>query len=98
MRDFRHRTSAERLQGDFETAVTDWANRERLDAILMTRPTVGPWRDALKDVTFPFPIPVVHFIHPWDPRLWPHATAGFFKLKKALPKLYSPFMHEHEPL
>ncbi len=87
LHDVLDRTGGERLHGDLSEAARAWAERERLDGILLTRPTVGPWRDVFKD--FDPGIPVHHHIGDWDRQLWPHATAGFFKLKKRLPKFFA---------
>ncbi|MEO0342528.1 MAG: FAD-binding domain-containing protein [Pseudomonadota bacterium] len=34
-------------------------------------------------------IPVAEVMRPWDQAIWPYATAGFFKVKKAVPKVLS---------
>ncbi|MCH7227936.1 FAD-binding domain-containing protein [Haloferula sp. A504] len=80
------RTGGPRLRGRLSESVRDWATREKLDAIIMTRPTVGPWRDLFAG--FDPGVPVHHFVSDWDRQLWPHATAGFFRLKKRLPKFF----------
>ena len=68
----------------------DWARSEGLDAVVMAAPPVGPTRD--------FWLSVMHELNAagldthtvtrrYDQLVWPHATAGFFKLKKKIPKI-----------
>jgi len=76
------------LLGDaFQSALNHWISSEKLDSIVISRPTVGLTKDFLTAQTLP---PIIHtFIRDWDRKLWPHATAGFFKLKAALPKIHA---------
>jgi deoxyribodipyrimidine photo-lyase len=81
------RHQGERLHGDLSTAAAAWARRTGLDAIAITRPTTGPWRDLLAGFDPGIP---VHFHTPdWDRRLWPHATAGFFRFRSHLPRIFN---------
>lgn len=80
------RTSGTRLTGDFHSAVADWIGAENLDSII-SRPTIGHTKDFLE--TQQLPIVPTHFVRTWDRLLWPHATAGFFKLKAAFPKIHA---------
>ena len=80
----RHGT---RLGDPFHSSLNDWISAEKLDSIVISRPTVGFTKDFLTDQTLPS---ITHtFIRSWDRLLWPHATAGFFKLKDALPKIHA---------
>lgn len=80
------RTGGTRLTGDLGAALRTWIANERLDAVWLARPTVGPWRDLI--LGLPADLPLVEFVRPWDRALWPHATAGFFRLRKMLPGFY----------
>ena len=80
------RSGGKRLTGDLGVALRSWIEHERLDAVWLARPTVGPWRDLV--IELPADLPVAEFVRPWDRALWPHATAGFFKLRKVLPRFY----------
>jgi deoxyribodipyrimidine photo-lyase len=75
------------LTGDLSSALRDWITSEKLDSIVVSLPTVGPTKDFLS--TCDLPAEMITFVRSWDRLLWPHASAGFFKLKKALPKLHS---------
>jgi len=81
------RTHGTRLEGPFHSAINDWISAEKLDSIVISRPTVGPTKDFQKSQEFPLTPSI--FIRNWDRLLWPHATAGFFKLKAALPKIHA---------
>ena len=47
---------------------------------------VGPARDLLAATLADGP-PFRPTRRPWDAKFWPHATAGYFKLKKSIPKV-----------
>jgi deoxyribodipyrimidine photo-lyase len=81
------RSHGTRIHGDFQHAVNQWVLSENLDSVIISHPTVGPVRDFL--TTQKLPIAPHNFVRGWDRRLWPQATAGFFKLKKALPKIHA---------
>ena len=81
------RTHGTRLVGPFQSAVNDWISTEKLDAVVISKPTVGHIRDFIEQ--HPIPGTTHVFVRSWDRLLWPHATAGFFKLKKALPKIHA---------
>lgn len=85
--DTLHRTHGRRLSGPFTSAISDWMSAEKLDSIVVSMPTVGFTKDFLD--TEQLPVPPHFFVRDWDRKLWPHATAGFFKLKAALPKIHA---------
>jgi deoxyribodipyrimidine photo-lyase len=74
------------LSGPLAEALRGWVEREALDGIVLTRPTVGPWRDLVREAAID--VPLYEWVHDWDRQLWPHATAGYFKLKKKLPPIF----------
>ncbi len=75
------------LTGSFQSSLNDWISAEKLDSIVISRPAIGSTKDFLK--TQQLPAETTTFLRPWDRLLWPHATAGFFKLKDALPKIHA---------
>lgn len=85
--DTLHRTHCSRLAGPFPSAVSDWISAEKLDSIVVSQPNVGFTKDFLDAEQLP--VPPHFFVRDWDRKLWPHATAGFFKLKAALPKIHA---------
>lgn len=84
--DALNRMSGTRLDGDFSSSVSDWISSEKLEIVVVSLPTVGHTKDFLR--ARKLPIPLQPFVREWDCTLWPKATAGFFKLKKVLPKLH----------
>lgn len=92
--DTLHRTHGRRLSGPFTSAISDWMSAEKLDSIVVSMPTVGFTKDFLD--TEQLPVPPHFFVRDWDRKLWPHATAGFFKLKAALPKIHAALAHRRE--
>jgi deoxyribodipyrimidine photo-lyase len=87
----RHGT---RLSGNFESSLNDWISSEKIDSLLISKPTVGVTRDFL--ATENLPTITQTFIRNWDRLLWPHATAGFFKLKSILPKIHASLAPERK--
>lgn len=73
------------LEQKFATSLSAWIEAEKLDSIIISQPTVGFTKDFLSSHILP---PNTHyFVRSWDRLLWPHATAGFFKFKAALPNI-----------
>jgi len=87
VQDSLERTQGTHLTGDFSGALESWIKREKLDSIIVSRLTCGPTKDFISRQALP---EATHsFVRSWDRLLWPHASSGFFKLKKALPKLHA---------
>ncbi len=63
--------------------IAKWMAMHRLDHVVTSYIPTGPTRDALAQV------PLTQIIRPFDAAAWPHATAGFFKFKTAIPGLLS---------
>ena len=58
--------------------------------LVCLRPKVGFWRDYFHSMTARFPAIAAtlrEVERTWDTVLYPHATGGFFKFKKAIPKV-----------
>ncbi|MGB6223189.1 FAD-binding domain-containing protein [Haloferula sp.] len=91
--DTRLRLEACLLEGDSGSAISDWITRENLEHITCIKPTTGPWSGVLNGID----APIHFFVNNWDRRLWPMATAGFFKLKKSLPELHRSLAGEAQP-
>ncbi len=75
---------------DWGAALTDWARTNDLDTVLTAYAPIGPAaerlaaaRAALADAG----VSLIEVLRPWDAAAWPHATKGFFKLKKQMPAL-----------
>lgn len=90
--DALHRNQGTLLTGSLESSLHDWISAEKLDSIIISKPTVGPTKDFVETVNLPLqPIP---FVRDWDRELWPKANAGFFKLKKHLTKLHASLLND----
>lgn len=73
-------------------AVANWAESEELDAVLIAEIPVGLWNQALYELTSALEgrgIKLYFVRHWWDAVLHPHARAGFFRFKQAIPKALS---------
>lgn len=78
------------LEGDLSDALEKWIQSDHLDSVIISYPTVGRTKDYIS--TQQLPACLHSFVREWDRLLWPCATAGFFKLKDALPKIHASLM------
>ncbi|MBB4212201.1 deoxyribodipyrimidine photo-lyase [Rhodothalassium salexigens DSM 2132] len=73
-------------------ALAAWAQRLGVTRIVTAELPQGPAREAL-DTAQPTldtaGLALYRIRRPYDAAIWPHATAGFFKVKKRIPKLLS---------
>ena len=77
------------LTGEADGALS-WARREGLDAVFASYAPVGPGADARARVRSALEqagIAVHEVVRPFDREVWPHASRGFFRLKKRIPEL-----------
>ncbi len=65
----------------------DWVNSEELDALATARLPVGPTRKRLLNACSQLSIPLIEITRPYDRAVWPHASHGFFGLRKQIPGL-----------
>ena len=68
--------------------VLEWIKAESLDGIIIAEPPIGPTQASLKSlVTSLEPAGTICYWarHWWDATLYPYATHGFFRFKKAIP-------------
>jgi len=75
---------------DWGAALADWARANDLDTVLTAYAPVGPAAerlDAARAALGDAGVALVQVRRPWDAAAWPHATKGFFKLKKQIPAL-----------
>lgn len=72
--------------GDWLASVNEWIESEELDQVVVANPPVGPWRDFFTRIEAQLSAPLIRVTREWDRILWPHATAGYFKFKKELPR------------
>ena len=71
-------------------ALAKWAAAAGATQIVTAYVTTGPLRDWLVDATPALTargIALCEWRRDWDSAIWPHATAGFFKVKQRIPHL-----------
>jgi deoxyribodipyrimidine photo-lyase len=69
--------------------VVAWAKEKQLNRLVLAKPPIGLWRPLLPHLKAQLEdegIQVDCCRHWWDAHFFPKANAGFFKLKKAIPK------------
>ena len=90
--------AADRAQAHFGVAteyreastLADWAKSHNVNQLVTAYPPVGLVADNLKSAQAGLKlegIELVRLTRDWDRKLWPLATAGFFKLKTKLPDI-----------
>ncbi|MCR9125614.1 MAG: DNA photolyase [Rhodobacteraceae bacterium] len=72
---------------DWAEAIGAWARADQLDGIVTAYLPQGPAACALRRAAQRLDLPVYQLLRPYDAACWPHATAGFFKLRKKIPDL-----------
>ena len=82
--------AAHELRAGVPSDLTRWA--ARLGATQIATPYIptGPLRDWLRDAVPELEtagIDLAEWRRAWDSAIWPHATAGFFKVKKKIPTI-----------
>jgi deoxyribodipyrimidine photo-lyase len=69
-------------------AVVDWMRQQQLQGICLAEPPVGHWNETLAQLQQALQqaeLKLYPLRHAWDAKLYPHATHGYFRFKKARP-------------
>lgn len=66
---------------DDVNTILDWTRAERLQQLVVPYAPTGPAATKLVTLAAGLDIPMVRPLRAWDAAVWPHATAGFFKVK-----------------
>lgn len=74
-------------EGDPVAALHAWFEASGASRIVMLRPPVGAVADFVEQRLRPAGLPVAFLTRDWDAAFWPHATAGFFKVKRQIPRV-----------
>ena len=91
--DFRHNCLRDALDGSGEVytqidSVVAWAEKANITVLLMAEPSIGIWNQVLPELQQALrnkDIQLVCQRYWWDDHFYPHAQAGFFRFKKAIP-------------
>ena len=71
-------------------SLVDWAKQAGVDQIVTAYVPVGPtrdWLDAAQPALDAAGVRLAEVRREWDSAVWPLATAGFFKVKKKIPRV-----------
>ncbi|MXQ06732.1 DNA photolyase [Alphaproteobacteria bacterium GH1-50] len=74
--------------GDVGVRLSDWAGRHGLEQVIIPHMPQGPARDLLVaplERLGSSGVNIAEMRRPYDQAIWPHATAGFFKVKAKIP-------------
>lgn len=83
---------AEPLSAQDPAMLAAWAARAGARQIATPFVTQGPlrdWLDAAAPALAAKGLALAEWRRPWDETIWPHATAGFFKVKQKIPHILS---------
>ena len=78
------------LRADDPNALVHWAEAAGARQVATAYVTQGPlrdWLDAAAPALAARGIALCEWQRDWDRAIWPHATAGFFKVKRQIPRL-----------
>jgi deoxyribodipyrimidine photo-lyase len=82
--------AADMARADNPKALMDWAVASGATQIVTPYVTRGPlfdWLDTARPHLSAQGIALSEWQRAWDRAIWPHATAGFFKVKQAIPRI-----------
>ena len=71
--------------------ISEWMAEQNISEIEIISPTVGKFEKLIPSTFKKLDIKSSYFIHDWDKLFWKHADKGFFKLKKNIKTIVSPF-------
>ena len=77
-----------------KTKLKDFVNENEIKNIFTHYPGIGYLKDELKHFSKVSGVNMKYFITDWDSRLWPHASKGFFKLKKKIPEILGDMLRD----
>lgn len=86
----RARVAAEPLRAEHPRRVLEWAVAAGVTQIVTPYVTRGPlhdWLQAARPLLATQGIRLAEWQRAWDAAIWPHATAGFFKVKQQIPRI-----------
>ena len=72
------------------TDILRWANRSSVSQVVVPYVSTGPlgdWFEQTVRYLSEAGITLSELRRDWDAQIWPHATAGFFKVKKQIPRI-----------
>jgi deoxyribodipyrimidine photo-lyase len=82
--------AATAMRADDPASLAKWARTAGATQIATPYVTCGPLRDWLDEAAPSFAkhgITLCEWRRDWDAAIWPHATAGFFKVQQAIPRI-----------
>ena len=82
--------AAEPLRADHPEGLASWAAKAGVRQIVTPFVTRGPLHDWLAEAAPAMAargITLAEWRRDWDAAIWPHATAGFFKVKQQIPRI-----------
>ncbi|MCR9092379.1 MAG: deoxyribodipyrimidine photolyase, partial [Proteobacteria bacterium] len=78
------------MRAGLPETLAHWATAAGVGQIVTPYVPCGPLRDWLDEAAAalaPEGITLAEWRRDWDSAIWPHATAGFFKVKKQIPDI-----------
>jgi deoxyribodipyrimidine photo-lyase len=91
--DFRRSCLGERTGGNLFESIDNfvaWCRQEELQTVILAEPPVGIWSPLMSQLSKSLTAEGIELRpqrHWWDEVFYPNATHGFFRFKKAIPKI-----------
>ena len=73
------------------SVIKKWILDNNINELEIIAPTVGKYETIVPSTLEKLDVKVSYYYHDWDLLFWQHADKGFFKLKKKIKNIISPF-------
>ena len=73
------------------SSIKKWILDNKINELEIIAPTIGKYEILIPSTLNKFDVKVSYYFHDWDLSFWQHADKGFFKLKKKIKDIVSPF-------
>ena len=73
------------------STIEKWILENSINEIEIIAPTIGKYEKLIPSTFNQLDVKIFYYYHDWDISFWEHADKGFFKLKKKIKNIVSPY-------
>ena len=73
------------------SSIKKWILDNKINELEIIAPTIGKYEILIPSTLNKFDVKLSYYFHEWDLSFWQYADKGFFKLKKKIKNIVSPF-------
>ena len=73
------------------STIEKWILENSVNEIEIIAPTIGKYEKLIPSIFNKLDVKLFYYYHDWDLSFWEHADKGFFKLKKKIKNIVSPY-------